>query len=973
MVQVQTFRLIGVDLADQDQRVAHQDSRQPDQAENGVEAERLMQGQQHRHRADQAKRRGQEHHGHRRQRTGLHHQHQQGQRHHDRKDRQQRGVRLGGVLDVAAGLDPVAAGQVRNHRGQRLLDLHRKLRGLHRLVEVALHGDGRRAVAPPQDGVFGANLDMTDLAQGNQASAAAGQAQVAEPRRVESLLAGAARHHVDGADVLADLGDRRAGQQQLKLLGHLGRAQPDQLQPVLVEHEMGGRRPLTPVLVDLPRMRIGAHDLLHLVGDRTQSDRVRAHHAEIHQVARERAEDELRHPYSRLGSQALRDPLAQPPLEPVARLGVFGQDDQLGECGIGQLRVVGEEEAWRALADVGGDDLRLGLLPHPLLDLDRCGGGGLDAGAFRHLHLDQHFGPAGAGEELPLDQGHACPSDQERRDHQAGHLVLVVHRPGDQAPQPLIARRRIDAAVAARHRGEVRQQFDAEVGREHHRHQPGYDQGVADDPEDIAGVLAGRRMGEPDRREADDGHQGARQHWRRGVAPGVSRGLGALDALLQLHHHHLDGDDRIVDQQAEADHQRAEGDAVEHPAGDEHHHEHSGQGQRHRRGDHDADPPAQADQAHDHDHAQGDEELEHELVDGLADVHCLVDHLGEPDARGQVPRDLFFLGIQGAAERQSVPAVLHHHAEHQGGLAVVADQERRRVLVTTLDLGDIPQPQRAAARRHRGVADLPQAVVSAVEAHEHLRAAGVDRAGRSHGVLALQRAEHILRADAEVGQPRVGEVDEDALRALAQDVHLLDAGHMQQALPQRFGLARQLARRQALGFQGVHSKDDIRILVVDERPLHPRGQFGRFVAELLARLVELLGDVGRRRAVLQRHLQHGDAGPGQSLHPVVPAQLLHALLQRLGHQVLHFLGGGARPHGRHRQGLDDEGGVLGAAQAQEGVDAGEDDGDDQEQRDRALAHGQRGEIEAVHVSCSRCVHRSHARAGPRAGNAHPGR
>ena len=39
--------------------------------------------------------------------------------------------------------------------------------------------------------------------------------------------------------------------------------------------------------------------------------------------------------------------------------------------------------------------------------------------------------------------------------------------------------------------------------------------------------------------------------------PGEGRGANAIPALLHLHHHHLDGDDGVVDQQAERDDQRA--------------------------------------------------------------------------------------------------------------------------------------------------------------------------------------------------------------------------------------------------------------------------------------------------------------------------------------------------------------------------------------------------------------------------------
>ena len=89
--------------------------------------------------------------------------------------------------------------------------------------------------------------------------------------------------------------------------------------------------------------------------------------------------------------------------------------------------------------------------------------------------------------------------------------------------------------------------------------------------------------------------------------------------------------------------------------------------------------------------AEGDKELEHELANGLADVHSLVDNLREPHARGQRTRNLLLFRIQRPAKIQSIPTVLHHDAEYQGGLAVMTDQECRRVFVAPFDLCDVRQ------------------------------------------------------------------------------------------------------------------------------------------------------------------------------------------------------------------------------------------------------------------------------------------
>ena len=201
------------------------------------------------------------------------------------------------------------------------------------------------------------------------------------------------------------------------------------------------------------------------------------------------------------------------------------------------------------------------------------------------------------------------------------------------------------------------------------------------------------------------------------------------------------------------------------------------------------DAPAHAHEAHEHDHQQGDEKLEHELVDGRVNVDGLIGDLCQAHAQRQHAVDCADLAVQRLAEIEPVPAVAHDDAEQQRGFAVVADQECRRIFVTALDVGDVRQLQRAALHDDRRVADLLQVVEGAVEANEHFRAFGLHRAGRRQRVLAIERGEHVLRADAERCQPVMRELDVDALGLLADDVDLLHPRHVEQPLAQRLCIA----------------------------------------------------------------------------------------------------------------------------------------------------------------------------------------
>ena len=160
----------------------------------------------------------------------------------------------------------------------------------------------------------------------------------------------------------------------------------------------------------------------------------------------------------------------------------------------------------------------------------------------------------------------------------------------------------------------------------------------------------------------------------------------------------------------------------------------------------DADAPAEAQQTDDKHDAEGDEELEHELIDGLGNVDRLVGDLAQGDAERQTAGDRLGFRLECLAEVQTVPALLHDHAQRKSGFALVADQEGGRILIAAAHFGDVRELEVAAARYDWGVGDLLEIVIGAVETHEHLRPLGVDRARRRDGVLALQRREDVLRA-----------------------------------------------------------------------------------------------------------------------------------------------------------------------------------------------------------------------------------
>src|SRR6185437_4947504 len=196
----------------------------------------------------------------------------------------------------------------------------------------------------------------------------------------------------------------------------------------------------------------------------------------------------------------------------------------------------------------------------------------------------------------------------------------------------------------------------------------------------------------------------------------------------------------------------------------------------------------------------------------------------------------------------------------------------------------------------------------------------------------------------------MGKRHEDAFGPLADEVDLLYARDTKQALAQGLRFAHQQRLRFAPRLQGKQRKGHVRVFIVHHRTDDARRQVWRFVMDLFACLVELLLHLRRWRVVAQLHHGEGQAGTGVRLRVVVPAQLLHALFQELGDLILHLLSRRARPGGYDGHLLDREWRVFRTPQLEEGDDACHGDQEDQEKRDRALADGERREIESAHFS-----------------------
>ena len=140
----------------------------------------------------------------------------------------------------------------------------------------------------------------------------------------------------------------------LQRLRYVLRGQAERAGAVLIDHELQVGRLLVPVELRIPDVRV-LRAPRRAPGRRSRAPLgVRADHAELDRKADRRAEIEPVDAHARFGQRAVVDRLLQPRLDPLARLDVLGDDDDLGKGLVRQLRVEPEPEARRALADIGG-------------------------------------------------------------------------------------------------------------------------------------------------------------------------------------------------------------------------------------------------------------------------------------------------------------------------------------------------------------------------------------------------------------------------------------------------------------------------------------------------------------------------------------------------------------------------------------------------------------------------------------------
>ena len=329
------------------------------------------------------------------------------QQHHDREDNEDARLRLGAVLDRAAGRHRVARRQLGAERcdgAVQLLDDGGRLDAWH---HVGLHSHRRQALPAPDQRRLERVGQRCDLRERNVASTRHLEPQIAQGLDLRPLLRHGARDDIDEVGRIAQLRDRGARQHRIDVVGQLLRADAEGTRAVLIDLDLDGLGGLVPVVVDVARAGIAADDLREGEGQLARLDRIGACDAELERPADRGTElqrTDARHDVVEI---RCRECLLESGLDTRALLEAFGDDDGLGEEVVGELGVERQIEAHRALPDVEAPMGNVGVGFQDFLDtIDgiRCGA---QRRALWQCQVDEQLGPVGRRKELLLHEAHA--------------------------------------------------------------------------------------------------------------------------------------------------------------------------------------------------------------------------------------------------------------------------------------------------------------------------------------------------------------------------------------------------------------------------------------------------------------------------------------------------------------------------------------------------------------------------------------
>ena len=150
------------------------------------------------------------------------------------------------------------------------------------------------------------------------------------------------------------------------------------------------------------------------------------------------------------------------------------------------------------------------------------------------------------------------------------------------------------------------------------------------------------------------------------------------------------------------------------------------------------------------------------------------------DTRGYFVAKGLPLERQGSTKLKYIAPLLHHHADPYSRLTIVSGQKTRWSLVATSHLGYIPQTKDSPGSLHRDRFDLLDSTETAIDPNMDTILVGIDASGSKHHALPCHAVEDLLGGDPKRSELAVGELQQDLLLLLSDDIHFLNIFDLEQ-------------------------------------------------------------------------------------------------------------------------------------------------------------------------------------------------
>ena len=632
---------------------------------------------------------------------------------------------------------------------------------------------------------------------------------------------------------------------------------------------------------------------------------------------------------------------------------VFGHDDELRHVRFAVRRIKGQHEARRSLARMVGIVIDLRPLRQLAGKAGRHGLCLLRRGSCRQLQIDDEV-QARRGREILLPQKLHAPdrqNEQQPRSDEDPHLVVdgPAQRVmiGSIEPFPI-------AGKASRHTALFRiNEMIAQDWRHRAGSQPGGQQRDRDDHENRRAELGSTALGKPDRNEAGTGDERSRQHRERRDPIGID-GCGLpVKALLELHHHHLDDDHRIVDQESQAQDERPQRHPLQVDMQKIHRREHHGQHQRDAEGYDDACPAAQCQEAHGKDDHQCLDQRAHEIMDGTLHHARLVHRLMELHARGQQCRDALQLLLQAPVELEDAFPDRHRDRDADGRLPLIEELRLSRHQIRPLHLCHIGQMEHLPILGDGQCPEVSNALENTVRAQVQAVLLRHELPAPRDLVVRLHRADDVCRRDAQLGQLVDPGIDIDGLGLHPQQLDLLRLRHMQQALADFLCLLPHILIAVAIrGGQRIDHAINIVKMVIDHRGRSALRQRRLLLKNEVARIRPEARDILFHDGILQIDVDDALFRQRVALHIREALQALQLLLQLVRDLLLYLPGRRSRPPGDYNHLAHRIVRILHAPQVLIGIHPQRGQQADQEYNEMGMLQAPFGQIEILHQKSS---------------------